>query len=334
MDIFHQKRRNILYILIMCFITCLTFTSCRTAEKNFITPDPVFSSDQINDKELIEKLLKVKKEEREKIIKENKSRVTTEFINKVLIEANENCNDKESLEPMKNLINLAMELSIFTDDRISEGKSLIFYLILELLEKKDRTPPSLKKALSIFKETGDKKGEAACYLFKGLFMIKDNYKDGMDTIEKGLNIYETIGANRELADGMLIIAGELSKHGEKEKAIEYLNRALNIYDKNNYLLKKALTYRLIATTMSSMGLTEKALEQLGKAEYIIKSITDEEIKKEKSGRIIYYPNKVEMNNYYDREFLLMENYRDTGTLYKHMGQYEKSLKIYQEELYI
>ncbi len=334
MGIFHSERRHILYMLIISFIICLTFTSCRTGEKNFITPEPAFSSDQINDKELIEKLLKVNKEERERIIKENKSRITTEFINKVLLEANENCNDKESLEPLKNLINLALKLSVFTGDRISEGKSLIFYLIVEMLEKKDRTPPSLEKALSIFKETGDKKGEAACYLFKGLFMIKDNYKDGMDTIEKGLNIYETIGANRELGDGMLIIAGELSKHGEKEKAIEYFNRALNIYSKNNYLLKKALTHRLMAITMSSMGITEKALEQFGEAEYIIKSITDEEIKKEKSGRIIYYPNKIEMNNYYDREFLLLEHYRDTGTLYKQMGQYEKSLKIYQEELYL
>jgi CHAT domain-containing protein/Tfp pilus assembly protein PilF len=325
----------IYHIIIIAFISgiFLIFISCHPKkEKLSLTPDPALSADQINDEDFIEQLLKLNKEERAGVIKENKDKITSPFINQVLLKANDCCNDVESIEPAKNLINLSLELSLFTGDRISEGKSLVFSSIIELLENKDRTFPSLEKALSLFKEKGDKKGEAACYVFKGLFTIKNSYKDGMDTLDRGLKIYEDINAEKDLADSMLIIAGEFSKHGEKEKSIEYYERALKIYEENDYLLKKAITYKLIAATMSGMGITEKALQQLENAENIIKSITDEEIEKEKSKRDIYYPNKAEMNNYYDREFLLIENYRDQGSLYKRTGQYEKSLKIYQEEL--
>jgi len=89
--------------------------------------------------QLIKKLLSLKGEERTSAIKENKDKLNENFTNEILRTTNEYCNNREAIPECKQLIDLAIEISLFTEDKKSQGKVLLFNTGLNLLEKKDKT---------------------------------------------------------------------------------------------------------------------------------------------------------------------------------------------------
>lgn len=337
------------YTFISVLILFLLFNLFSCLNSSIITPESAFPASNTEagnideesgleknlseEEKFIELLLSANIDEREKIIKENKEKITSDFINKVLLEANEYCNNIEDLSRGTDLVNLALELSDFMGDKISKGKALLFYSILEYVEKQDKSLPSLEEARSLFIEAEDLKGEGACYLVRGAFQVNwGNYKEGMANIEHAMAIYEKIGAERELADAVTKIADVYSKHGEREKALEYYERALKIYKKNNSAVKEAILHQFIAGVMIKFGFFKEALQNLTEMQSILENITEKEIEEEKGNRIPYYNNRDELDKNYDRELLLIRSYGDLGILYNLWGKYEEALKTYQKEL--
>ena len=283
------------------------FSGCLSSENNDDTkePRPTSLTEELSSEEkFIEELLASCEEERLLLMKENKEKITEDFINRVLKEANEFCNDNEDTEISNNLIELALDLSDFTGNKVLKGKALIFYAVVEYFQTEDRSLPALKEAERLFIEAGDRKGEAACYAFRGAWVIQlwYDYAEGIASMEKSLEICREIGDEKETANILLGLGGIYSMMEEEEKSISYYNQALELYESNKCFMKKALLYQLIAGVMAKKGMTSSSLEYMEKMKSVLEKVTDEEIEEEKRGREFYYPSRIEKDNYYNRSF--------------------------------
>ncbi|MEQ8192007.1 MAG: hypothetical protein ABRQ39_28840, partial [Candidatus Eremiobacterota bacterium] len=162
------------YIIISGFITIVTIFLCYllpglsvNLRKSSLSPVPALSGSQINNMEDFIKLLEKTNspEDRKKIFKENKELVTKDLVIKLLIKADSAFDKKHFLiiKESQHLAQIAVEAAEFTGDKITLGKALLYYSIFERFHTRNDNPPSRGKALLLFKEAGDKKGEGACY---------------------------------------------------------------------------------------------------------------------------------------------------------------------------
>ncbi|MEQ8186416.1 MAG: CHAT domain-containing tetratricopeptide repeat protein [Candidatus Eremiobacterota bacterium] len=284
------------------------------------------SAGEENQEQLLKKLLTLKGEERASKIKENKDKLNENFIDEILRETNEYCNNREAIPECKEFMELALEISLFIEDKKSHGKILLFNTVIDILERKGKDLSDLNKALELFKETGDLKGQASCYILHGIILQAwNNHEESLSYFNKGLEIYE----KREDRIGeinSLIRIADLYSSKDEEEALEAYNMALAICEKNEYFLKKIPVHQLMAGIFLKQGRFEEALSHLDICEHLLSSV------KEEKRDEIYYPEKFETERYYDRLYLLINNCSEYGRLYSQRGKYEEALKYYQKEL--
>ncbi|MEQ8224526.1 MAG: CHAT domain-containing protein, partial [Candidatus Eremiobacterota bacterium] len=328
------------YIVITGFIIMFSAGLCYlwheysgNNSKSSLSPSPVLSASQINNMEdLINLLKKTNSDEaRKKILAQNKDLVNKDLVIALLVKADSVFDKKYFLTTGKSqqLAQIAVEAAEITGDRATLGKALLYYSIFELLEKReDYNPHSLRKALLLFKEAGDRRGEASCYYrkAKNLKEASDNsYTDKIfELLDKALIISEETGDSC-LEGDCFYMKGEIYGYfqWDKDKAIEQFNKAIAIYKKRDDIMSILRSYQVMFDICENNGFLEEAKKYLEIQKQFIEEI--------KPGETVVFTGKDEGYIFRDaklksKDELMMEYYYSFSILYWLTGRYEECIK--------
>ena len=151
-----------LSIIIVLLLSCNIVQSYSKNEKSNSISQVTAVTGQSDKEEILITALENKKtkEERKKTLEENKEIITPSLVIVLLNKAHASVDNMTlSTRKSQDMGKIALEVDEFTGDKISMAKALKYNASFEVLEKKDTYPPSLQKALELFIEAGDRKGD-------------------------------------------------------------------------------------------------------------------------------------------------------------------------------
>ncbi len=327
----------IIFIIFLCYLLPGLSVKLR---KSSLSPIPALSASQINNMEDFISLLEKTNspEDRKKIFEENKELITKDLIITLLAKADSAFDKKHFLiiKESQHLTEIAVEAAEFTGDTVTLGKALLYYSIFERFEKRDDyNPPCLKKALLLFKESGDRTGEASCY-----YRQAKNIRESSAPASRKEKAFE-------LLDKTLIIAGETKDYllegdcfymkGEiygyftrdKDKSIENFNKATGIYKKNGDVMSILRSYQTMFDICENNGFLEEAKKYLE-----IKKQLIDEMKPDKAEN---FSGKKDAYLFRDEEFrtkeeLMADYYYSHSILCWLSGRYEEAIKYYKKTI--
>ena len=328
---------NFLLILGIIIVSILAYNfSCSYSrnEENFsISPVPVSAGPTDSRENLITALENAKsEEERKKILEENRDMITPDFIIDILWKARETIDEKTfSTDKSKNLVQIAIQASELTDDKISLAKSLLCNSSIEAIDQKDPNYPSLEKALKLFLEAGDRKGEACCYVREAsrLHYISGKTDEALTILDKALSIFKETDDELRAGD-CYFVKGEIYRAaGDKDKALESFKQAILIYEKEGDIMLLLNCYQSMAFTYQFSGFLEEAGNYLEIKRKLIENLDPAKIKD--------LSRKEEGYNFRDAKFegkdkLMVDYDMSVATLYSMMGKYEQAIKSYKEAI--
>lgn len=104
--------------------------------------------------------------------------------------------------------------------------------VQQFRDERDAALESYNEALKLFKEIGDRLGEANVLQSHGkLLIFSQKPKEGLEMLQAALNIYEEIGSIPSQANIYFFLGQLLASNGQKEKAIELLEQAVKLGNK-------------------------------------------------------------------------------------------------------
>jgi CHAT domain-containing protein/tetratricopeptide (TPR) repeat protein len=321
-------------IIVSALIYIFSRNYSTNEQRNYISPVPAVAG-QINNQENLIKALENAKseEERKKILEENRDVVTPDFIIAMLWKAREISDDEKNFfTDKRNLVQIAIQASEFTGDKISLAKSL---LCNSTFEQKDPNCPSVQKALKLFLETGDRKGEACCYIREAsrLHYISGKTDEALTILDKALSIFKETGDELRAGD-CYFVNGEIYRAtGDKDKAVENFKQAILIYEKEGDIIHLLKCYKLMAFIYQYQysGFLEEARNYLEITRKLIEDLDPAKIKD--------LSRKEEGYNFRDSKFegkdkLMADCYLNLANLYSRMGKDEEAIKSYKEAIKI
>ncbi|MEQ8223671.1 MAG: tetratricopeptide repeat protein, partial [Candidatus Eremiobacterota bacterium] len=335
------------YIIISGFITIVTIFLCYllpglsvNLQIFSLSPVPALSASQINNMEDFINLLEKTNStgDRKKLFEENKELVSEDLIIKLLIKADSVFDKKHFLviKESQHLAEIAVEAAEFTGDTVTLGKALLYYSIFERFDTRNDVPPSRKKALLLFKEAGDKKGEGACY-----------YREAKDLAESINPLIKTEKIFK-LLDKALIISGEAGDYLlsgdcfymkgmvyglviiDKDKAIENVKKAIEIYQKEGDILSIISSYQLMFDICTKNGLfMEEAKEYLALEKDLIEVINIDKIKDFSGKEDAYLFRDIEADS---KEELMANYYYSLARICYTEARYEEAIKYHRQTI--
>ena len=320
-------------ILFLIVVLALSCSSGNVKEEISISPVPAVAGQIESSDDLIEALEEADSEEiREKLLEDNRDMVKSSLVIDLLWEAKHSYDEKTlSMERPGCLIDIAIEVSEFLDDKISLAKSLTYKSNLDMLDGKEYNPPSLQKALELFMEAGDRKGEGVCYYWqaRNLHYAFGDTKKALEIMDKAINIFEEMGDNIFAGDSFYIKGDIYRDMGEKDKAIKNFSRAVEIYGEEEDIMHVISTYEQMAITCETRGFLDEAEAYLEKERLIIEEFEPESLK-DFSGRYEGYFFRTD--EFEGKDILMADYYLYLGQLYSIMGKYEEAIKCYKKNI--
>jgi len=322
----------IISVFLIMFITGLYYLHPELSEK--------ICASQINSREDLINLLKKTNsaETGKKILAQNRDLVDKDLVITLLVEADSVFDKKHFLviKESRYLAQIAVEAAEFTGDTVTLGKALLYYSIFERFDTRDDDPPSRKKALLLFKEAGDKKGEASCY-----YRQAKDLSESINPVIKTEKIFE-------LLDKTLIISGETGDYLlsgdcfymkgmvyglviiDKDKAIENIEKAIEIYQKEGDILSIISSYKLMFDICTENGLfMEEAKEYLAMEKELIEGLDLNEIKDFSGKEDAYLFRDIEAGS---KEELMANYYYSLESICWIEGRYEEAIKYSQQTI--
>ena len=302
-------------------------------QRNYISPVPAVAEEIDNQENLIKALESAKsEEERKKILEDNRDMIKPDFSIAILWKASELIDPKTfSTEKSKKLIQIAIQASEFIGDKISLAKALFQNSYLEAVDQRDPNLPSLQKALKLFLEAGDRKGEACCYVREAgrLHYISGKTGEAVTLLDKAISIFKEIDDELRTGDCYLAKGDMYRATGDKDKALENFKQAIAIYEKEGDIMSLLNCYQSMAFTYQFCGFLEEAGNYLEIKRKLIDEIKADKIKE--------LSRKEEGYNFRDAKFegkdkLMINYYTDFASLHSMMGKYEQSIKSYKEAI--
>ncbi|MEQ8188082.1 MAG: tetratricopeptide repeat protein, partial [Candidatus Eremiobacterota bacterium] len=323
-----------IYIPIFSFLILIILFYIFPLSSVYSYINPVLSADE-TDEDLIKLLEKTNSiEERKKIFEENRNLLTEKFIIELLVKANNSVNRKNiSLTEPEKLTLIAAEAAEFTGNKNILARSLLYYSNFEMLRVKNYNPPSLQKALSLFLQTEDKKGEGACYYSQAVYLyyVFAETDKSPEFLNKAQEIFKESG-DKSLEGECYCLKGQIyHKSGDKDKAIENLNYAVEIFKDSRDIrdiISLLLFYQEISDTCQSKGFPEESEKYLE-----MKRIVIEELKPDKIDFSVKEDGYIFRNAKFDsKEHLMADYYKSCGALYTVMGRYEEAIKSFKKSI--
>ncbi|MEO0284857.1 MAG: tetratricopeptide repeat protein [candidate division WOR-3 bacterium] len=251
-----------------------------------------------------------------------------------------------ALNKIKEKENIPLEKN--PDELLNRG------LLLMKTEKFKDAIEEFEKALKIYKEIGDKSGEANCYGNLGICYERIGYDEkAIEYYEKALEIFKGIGDKSgefKCYKNLIPIYFNLGSrflYGKDLKAITYYNKALRLSQKAGDKNMEKECYSGLAKAYDNLGETEEAIEYYELALEISREIDEPEFT---AGMyllplgVMYYTLKnykkaieylEEAINIHDRGGMLAEHevkqiYETLSDIYKELGDFEKA-EEYEEK---
>ncbi|MEQ8225429.1 MAG: tetratricopeptide repeat protein, partial [Candidatus Eremiobacterota bacterium] len=317
-------------ILILFLIILLLFSCYPSPYRSHI---PTASAGQISRDDLITMLEKASsREERERICKNNRKMIAPDFVIKILKKAKESV-DVEHLSTDKcvYLANIAVEVSEFTCDKISLAKSLLYRYSNDFSRKKNENPPDLQRALVLFKEVGDKKGEGLCYYRQALnlYHIFKKKDEAFQLLDRAIEIFNKTGETVYEGDCYLAKGEFYRRTGDRDRSIKNCQIAASLYEKSGDVIDVITCYNEMYTACYLKGFLEEALTYLKTEKELIDKSDFTELKDFSDKNSGYF----RADRYYNsKDKLLLSYYDSLGSLYYKTGKYEQAIKAYKEAI--
>ncbi|MEQ8169275.1 MAG: CHAT domain-containing tetratricopeptide repeat protein [Candidatus Eremiobacterota bacterium] len=323
-----------IYILLFSFFILIILFYVFPPLSVYSYINPVLSAGE-TDKDLMELLKKSNsKEERKKIFEAHRNLVTEKFVIDLI--AGNSVNMKNiSLKEPERIAGIALEAAEFTGNQNILARALLYYSNFELTEAKNYTPPSLQKALSLFLQSWDRKGEGACYYRQAvnLFYVFSVPDKALECADKAQNIFKET-EDRAFEGECYYLKGQIYHlSGDKDKAIENFNCGVEIF-KDSRDIRDITTllscYQEMTDTCRSLGFLEESDTYLERKRAVIETLNPEDI--DFSGKEEgYIFRNTEFNG---KEKLMADYYNSRGSLYTAMGKYEEAIKNFKRTIEI
>ena len=323
-----------IYILLFSFFILIILFYVFPPLSVYSYINPVLSAGE-TDKALIELLKKSNsKEERKKIFEDHRNLVTERFVIDLIAGNSVNLKNISLKEP-EQIARIALEAAEFTGNKNILARALLYYSNFELTEVKNYNPPSLQKALSLFLQSGDKKGESACYYTQAVnlhyvFSLPDK---ALECADKAQNIFKETG-DRAFEGECYYLKGQIyCLSGDKDKAIENFSCGAEIF-KDTRDIRDITTllscYQEMSDMCRSLGFLEESDTYLERKRTVIETLNPENI--DFSGKEEgYIFRNTEFNG---REKLMADYYNSRGSLYTATGKYEDAIKSFKKVIEI
>ncbi len=327
----YNTYKFLLIVGIIIFSALAFFCTCN--KENFsITPVSASAGLSDNQEDLITSLENAKTdEERKKIFEDNRTIINSDFIISILKKADEHFDVTSVADKSKKLIEIAVEASEFTGDNISLAKSLLHRSTFDIFEKKGPESPNLEKALKLFIQEGDKRGEACCYIREAgkMHYISGKPEKALELLDKSISILKEI--NNELRTGdCYFLKGKIYKDtGDKDKALEYMKKAMTIYEKKGYISGILECYQDMVYTNQFNGFLEEAENCLDRKRKFIEGIEPDKIKELSDEDDGYNFRESTLKS---KDELMIDYYMSLSTIYSMTGKYEQAIKSYKQTI--
>jgi len=325
MFIFKKIHLPVLAVLFFSFFLYIFFWKNTEGKySNSVSPVPASATQIDNSENLINELENAKTyEERYKILEENKNIVNRELVKKIL-EHTDMAYKKEKLSTDKclHLEEIANETAEFIGDRAYVVTSLFYKTLDEIVKKHNEDTSTFQKTAALYREKGDKEGEANFYykLALSLYMDFSRNDTALNLLGKSINLSGEISDETMEAMCYALKGRVYNSLNDKNESVENYNKAIKIYDKHGDILNVIFHYFRMAMTCHRLGDLKESFGYLDKAKSLIEKIEPEKIKMlpEISNNIIKdVKNKEEWMIFY---------YREIAGLYYDMGNYEEAIK--------
>ena len=317
-------------ILILFLIILLLFSCYPSPYRSHI---PTASAGQISREKLITMLEKApSREEREKICKNNRKMLDQNFVIEILKKARESVDVKHiSTDKCVYIANIAVEVSEFTCDKISLAKSLLYRYSNDFSRKKNENPHDLQRALVLFKEVGDKKGEGLCYYRQALnlYHIFKKKDESLQILDKAIKIFKKTGDTVYEGDCYLEKGEIYRRTGDRDRSIKSCQIAVSLYERAGDVIDVITCYNEMYTICYLQGFLEEALTYLETEKELIEKSDFKNLKDFSDKNIGYF----RFDRYYNsKDKFLLSYYDSLGSLYYKMGKYEQAIKAYKEAI--
>jgi CHAT domain-containing protein/tetratricopeptide (TPR) repeat protein len=175
------------------------------------------------------------------------------------------------------------------------------------LGQKQKALEFYQEALSIWKEVGDRAGEAATLNnIGGVYSALGQKQKALEFYQEALTIFQAVGDRAGEAVTLNNIGGVYDDLGQKQKTLEFYQEALTIRKVVGDRAGEAATLNNIGFVYSALGQKQKALEFYQEALTIVQAVG---------------------NRAWEATIL-----NNIGLVYDDLGQKQKALEFYQEAL--
>ncbi|MEQ8225574.1 MAG: hypothetical protein ABRQ37_24860, partial [Candidatus Eremiobacterota bacterium] len=327
-NIFRIKKNISVLLLIPGLLIILLSASEFSPSRTHISP---VSAGQISREDLITMLEKSSSsEERKKLLEDNIDKIDSYFITELIWEAHRAMNLKDlSMEKSEKFIEIALEASEIKGDKISLARALIYKYKFAMDEKKNEKPPELEQALVIFKEKGNRKGEGICYYYQAVnfYYHFGKTEEAFLFLDKAIKILGETGDSLYEGD-CYRLKGEIYRDlYDSNNCINNMETAIKLYEQRGDTISICSCYQTMFEMCQFEGLLGKASEYLETKRQLIERLQSDSIYSGKEDDFIRY-------NYDTKEKLFLNYHASLADLYKSMGKYEESIKVYQKYIQI
>ncbi len=312
------------------FILILIFFGCKKEKDLSMTPLPASANQLETQEDLITALEKAKNsEERKEIMEANREKLDGETVLALLKKADSSYADKTlNGEESRKLTEIAIEAGEFTGDKESLAKALAFSFEISDRDKKDMNLSNLEKALELFKDTGDKKGEITClYKIAYYFGRNGEFEKVTEFSKKAEALLGEIDHTLFKAD-CYHYQGMLYYSYDRDRAMESYKKAIELYEKEEDFIYILDSYDSIAGCCFCHGFYEETEKYYAIIKELIEKYPDK--LKNFPEREIGYLSRPSVCE--EKETWMGRYYTSLANLYRWRGKYEEAIKTYKEAM--
>lgn len=248
-------------------------------------------------------------------------------------------------------LNISTCLGQTNEEKFETAKKL-FNEAYDLFEQQDLKSHQLARekfltAIPLFREVGDKKGEALSLLLVG--RISDDLGDvrnSLDYYNQALPIFQSISDKYWEATLLNNIGLAYSVLNEYEKSLESLKKSLTIKQEIGDKSSEAVTLSNIGLVYSNLGDDKTALEYYERSLFLSREVGDKRGESASLNNIgLVYSNlgeKEKALQYYESALLISKEIEDKkgealilngiGLVYSDLGEKQKALNYYEKSL--
>ncbi|MEG4484081.1 CHAT domain-containing protein [Microcoleus sp. D2_18a_B4] len=205
----------------------------------------------------------------------------------------------------------------------------------------------LEKALKLYREAGDRRGEATTlYNIGSVYSELGEKQKALEYYSQSLPLFRAVGPRRGEARTLNNIGSVYSALGEKQKALEYYSQSLPLSRALGDRREEAATLTNIGSVYSDLGEKQKALEYYSQSLPLFRAVGDRRGEAitltsiglvysqlgEKQKALEYYSHSLPLRRAVGDRAGEATTLNNIGTVYAQLGEKQRALEYYNQSL--